>query len=88
MQQVFGAYLQLSTPENVGGSAVPMRLNGWQRLWVVAAVLWLLPVAFFTYELWPITSSVHKGDVYKVIEPEDGHRFTDYYELWRRGLGV
>jgi hypothetical protein len=25
------------------------RLNGWQRIWVVLAVLWVIPVAFFAF---------------------------------------
>jgi hypothetical protein len=56
-------------------------------LWVVAAVLWLPPVAFFTYEFWPITSNVSKIDVYKAMKPEDGHRFTDYYDVMASRLG-
>ena len=30
-----------------------MKLGGWQRLWILLSVIWLLPVAFFTVELMP-----------------------------------
>ncbi len=30
-----------------------MNLNGFQRLWVVAAALWMLPVLVVTYTNWP-----------------------------------
>src|SRR5690242_5059744 len=29
------------------------RLNGWQRLWVIATVLWLAWVAFYTFQKFP-----------------------------------
>ena len=31
-----------------------MRLNGWQRLWVVLATLWVLAVLVYGYEHWPV----------------------------------
>lgn len=30
-----------------------MKLNGWQRLWVVAVALWAIPVGVFAYQNWP-----------------------------------
>jgi hypothetical protein len=64
-----------------------MKLNGWQRLWVVAAVLWVLPVALFTYAWWPTAASISKDDVYYRMKPEDGHRLTDYYDVMASRLG-
>jgi hypothetical protein len=58
-----------------------MKLNGWQRLWVLLAVLWLLPVAFFTYELWPQPAFISKGNVYMQLKHDDGGRLTDYYDV-------
>jgi len=34
-----------------------VRLNGWQRLWVIVSVLWLVVVTLFSYLLWPTVSS-------------------------------
>lgn len=64
-----------------------MKLNGWQRLWVLLAALWLPPVALVGYELWPTTGSVPKADVYYQMKPEDGHRLTDYYDVMATRLG-
>lgn len=30
-----------------------MTLNGWQRLWVLVSVFWLVPVLFLAYQWWP-----------------------------------
>lgn len=55
-----------------------MGLNGWQRLWVVVVVMWLLPVIVFSYELWPTTANVFKNEVYAQLKPDDGRRLSDY----------
>ncbi len=55
-----------------------MKLNGWQRLWVVVAVVWILPVLAMSYELWPPTADVTNAEVYARMKPEDTHRFVDY----------
>ena len=34
-----------------------VRLTGWQRLWILVSVLWLVVVALFSYLLWPTVSS-------------------------------
>jgi hypothetical protein len=62
-----------------------MRLNGWQRLWVLLVILWLLPVVLFSYGTWPTTGSIPKADVYKRLKPEDGRRLTDYYVVVAEG---
>jgi hypothetical protein len=79
--KVFGPYLQLSLSELIEGSATAMKLNGWQRLWVLVTILWLLPVALFTYSDWPLAIGISKSDVYSRMQPEDGHRLTDYYDV-------
>jgi hypothetical protein len=58
-----------------------MRLNGWERLWVVIAVLWMFPIALFTYGLWPTTANVSKHEVYMRIKPNVALRLADYYEV-------
>ena len=30
-----------------------MKLNGWQRIWVIVAVLWLIPVALYSINSFP-----------------------------------
>ncbi len=64
-----------------------MRLNGWHRLWVLATVLWSLPVILFSYAGWPATAGVSKADVYSRMKPDDGHRLTDYYDVTASRLG-
>lgn len=85
-KQVFGPYLQLS-PSETKGSAAPMKLIGWQRLWVVLAVLWLLPVTFFTYEYWPRTADLSKTYVYMEMKADDGNRLLDYWDVVATALG-
>jgi hypothetical protein len=74
-------------PGTAGGSATQMRLNGWQRLWVLATVLWLLTVILFNYASWPTTASISKGDVYFRMNPDDTHRLTDYYDVMASSFG-
>jgi hypothetical protein len=53
-----------------------MKLNGWQRLWVVLVVIWLLPVMVFSYELWPTTADVPKAEVFAQLKPDDRDRLA------------
>jgi len=57
------------------------RLNGWQRLWTVVVVIWLLLVLAFGYLLWPTAMSVPKSDVYVSIPPASGRGLIDYYDI-------
>jgi hypothetical protein len=41
-----------------------MRLNGWQRLWIVSLVLWTLVVEALAYSTWPTSDSIRPDDVY------------------------
>lgn len=48
-----------------------MKLGGWQRLWVVVAVLYLLVVAGVTWSTWPTSASVsHEYTLYSRLPPE------------------
>jgi hypothetical protein len=38
-------------------------LNGWQRLWVVVAVLWALPVLVITWSVWPTSANLSEKEV-------------------------
>lgn len=53
-----------------------MRLNGWQRLWVVGTVLWTLTVGIGTWRTWPAV----ENDVVSVIPTAYGGGTIDYYE--------
>jgi hypothetical protein len=64
-----------------------MKLNGWQRLWVLLSVLWLLPVAFIAYELWPRAANLSKTDVYMQMKHEDGNRLLDYWDVVAAAFG-
>jgi hypothetical protein len=86
-KQIFGPYLKLSHSEAVAGDVTQMKMNGWQRLWVVVAILWILPVLVFSYELWPTTADILKGDVYMKMKPDDGKRLADYYDVVMTQLG-
>jgi hypothetical protein len=86
-KKIFSPYLQLGRSEVVKGGVAEMRLNGWQRLWVVLATLWLLPVLVFTYELWPTTADVSKGDIYMEMKPDDGRRLIDFYDIVATRIG-
>lgn len=62
-----------------------MRLNGWQRLWIVVAATWLMPVIVFSYELWPTTANVSKDEVYARLKPDYGRRLSDYIATSQSG---
>jgi hypothetical protein len=58
-----------------------MKLNGWQRLWVVVAVLWMLPVLVYVFALWPRAGAITKAQVYDRMTQEDGRRLDDYWPV-------
>jgi hypothetical protein len=64
-----------------------MKLNGWQRLWIVLTVLWMMPNVFFVYANWATLASVSKSDVYMKLKREDGERLTDYFDVIMTQLG-
>jgi hypothetical protein len=48
-----------------------IKLGGWQRLWVVAAVAYLLVVAGVTWSIWPASASVtHEYTFYSRLTAE------------------
>jgi hypothetical protein len=65
----------------VEGSDASMKLNGWQRLWVFVAALWMLVVLLFSYELWPSATQVSKSQIYDKMSSEDARRLDDYYTV-------
>ena len=44
------------------------RLNGWQRLWMLMGVLYIIPVAFFTYSNMPKKADIMREWTIDVIE--------------------
>lgn len=58
-----------------------MKPNGWQRLWVVAVALWVLPIAFLTIADWPTTGSISQHDVSEGMKPEDRRWLSDNYDV-------
>lgn len=50
------------------------RLNGWQRLWVVLAVIYLLPVVGFTIALFPKQRDLVSSRVYDSIRAVGEYR--------------
>jgi hypothetical protein len=64
-----------------------VKLNGWQRLWVVLVALWVPPVVFLTIADWPTTTTISRRDVSDRMKPEDRRRLSDNYDVMtaRRG---
>jgi hypothetical protein len=54
-----------------------MRLNGWQRLWLVTVVLWTAAVVLFAVLEWPTTWSISQADVVRRLPPTDARKFRD-----------
>jgi len=64
------------------------RLNGWQRLWVVLSIIYLLVVVGSTFALFPKASEVSNARVYDSInavgrfrEANEGSRFQGAYTV-------
>ncbi len=62
-----------------------MRLNGWQRLWIVLVAGWAVPVLIVSYELWPRPPA--KADIYTRMKQDDGHRLLDFYDVIATSIG-
>lgn len=39
------------------------QLSGWQRLWVVVAALWALPVLVTAWSVWPASANLSEAEV-------------------------
>ena len=60
-----------------------MRLNGWQRLWVVGAVLWTLAVSLGAWRTWPIVGK----ETVSVFPNAYGGPPIGYYEALAFAMG-
>jgi hypothetical protein len=56
----------------------PMRLNGWQRIFVVVAVLWSIPVIAFTVLDWPTEARLPRTEIFARLDPAVGARIIGY----------
>jgi hypothetical protein len=54
-------------------------MNGWQRLWVVIAVMWTLVVAAFAAALWPTSTSISRGEILLQLDPADARMVEPEY---------
>jgi hypothetical protein len=45
-----------------------LKLNGWQRLWVVLGIIYFAVVVAFTFSVWPSESKIENSWVYSLIE--------------------
>lgn len=65
------------------------KLNGWQRLWVLLTILWIVPIGFFAHEQWPRPYSGHiagcrfPGELFSVTAPAI---VNDELVNWKREL--
>lgn len=72
------------------------RLHGWQRLWIVLSILYLLVVISFDFFIWPESKSIEKhrlNEVDKLISKSKGgekrYELTDLVEsLNRDGVDI
>lgn len=54
-----------------------IKLNGWQRLWVVLSITYFAIVVAFTFSLWPNESKIENCWVYSLIdETKDPNDYT------------
>ncbi len=64
-------------------------LNGWQRLWVLLTILWIVPVGFLMYPQWPSPDSARiagcmlPGELFSLAAPAI---INDELTMWRREL--
>ena len=63
------------------------RLNGWQRLWVVTAAVWLSLIVFVGYSDWPHAAQISKAEVYDRLDPENAREISDFYDVLARKYG-
>jgi len=48
-----------------------MWINGWLRLWIMATVVWLCIVIFYSWQTWPRPeSTTHKNDFLSQVKPQ------------------
>jgi hypothetical protein len=64
-------------------SREPMRLNGWQRIGIVASVIWAIGVPIYMdsaaeRDAWPAPGS-EDTELGVLMEPEVGHGETEVY---------
>jgi len=67
-----------------------MNLNGWQRIWVVSAALWLVPVASFSITTFPQGSKLSDEEIQQRLTEARStveNRFTDL-TIESLGIGV
>ena len=48
-----------------------MQTKGWFRLWIMATIVWLGVVAFYTWQKWPLPeTTTHKPDFLSKVMPQ------------------
>jgi hypothetical protein len=47
-------------------------LNGWQRLWVVIAALWALPVLLVAWSIWPTSANLSETEITASLDTVPG----------------
>jgi len=53
------------------------KLNGWQRIWAVAAVIWLIPSAWITFQNFPLEQQVHEAATQMYMDAMHDRRERD-----------
>jgi len=63
---------------------IAVRLNGWQRLWVVVSVLYLLAVVILVAVSWPTVATTWHKEEFITQMPEDARKFVvaSYANQW------
>jgi hypothetical protein len=62
-----------------------IKLNGWQRLWVVLSIIYFVIVVGFSFASWPTESNIENSWVYSLIDktkdPNDyAYQIRDAYQ--------
>jgi len=67
-----------------GQPVIAIRLNGWQRLWVVISTLYLVLVAGLVYPGWPTFERTAHRDVFVARMPDEArkHVVASYVSEW------
>lgn len=71
-----------------------LKINGWQRLWIVLSILYLFAVIVVAAMVWPQSTQIEKrflNETYGLIDESEGknekYKFTDFVEeANQRGL--
>src|SRR2546425_7620184 len=73
-----------------GGRAMAVRLNGWQRLWLVLSILYLVPILALAVVSWPTAATTRHREEFIERLPDELQAHVeaafDSEYLWKNSL--